>query len=112
MVHPHVSRHILLALVEAALPFYPPLKIIRTWISVFALRTKWTDISWASVDQPVSNHFILSLETLPSFRPRAVRHWAVVGSVLSMYVVVRALNSKLNLHSTTQILGCHSLEEV
>ena len=48
-----------------------PLQVIRARIFVFSLRTKRADVSRRPVNQPMSNHFIFPLESLPTFRTRA-----------------------------------------
>lgn len=65
-----------------------PLQIIRPWVLVLSFRTERTDVAWAFVYKTMSDHFVLSFETLATFASRTISDRAVMRSVLTMHVLV------------------------
>lgn len=66
-----------------------PLQIIRSGISVFAIRAEWAYIAWAVMHEPMSNHLILALESFTTFAAWAFFHRTVMRSTLRMHIPMR-----------------------
>lgn len=58
---------------------------------MLSFRTKGTDIAWRLMHQAMAYHFVLPLESFASFGPRTRLHGAIVWSVLTVYVRMRAI---------------------
>ena len=72
-----------------------PLQIVWSRIFVLSFGTEGADISWRFVNQSMPYHLVFPLEASAAFRPGASWHWAVVGSILGMYICMRTWNRKL-----------------
>lgn len=66
-----------------------PLQVVWPWITVLAVRTERTDISWRSMYYPMPTHFGFSLETFPAFATTTTFHWAKVWPQVRVNVCVR-----------------------
>ena len=67
-----------------------PLKIVRSGILVFLTRTERANVSGRIMNQVVSEHFVLPLETLSTLASWTSLKTAIEGSILRMNVYVRS----------------------
>ena len=58
-----------------------PLKIIRPWILVVSIGTIGTYVAWATMNQTMPDHLILSLEAFTAFATRTAFFVTVVWTV-------------------------------
>ena len=58
---------------------------------MLSIRTEWTHITRARMDESVPDHFVLALESLSTLCTRAAGHRAVVRSRLGVYIRMGAV---------------------
>jgi hypothetical protein len=96
-----------------------PLQIVRSWVFVFSVGAKWTDISRGIMNESMPNHFVFPLEPLAAFAPWTASHGAIVGTLRGMDVgvgiqeILRLKRRSITPRESTNIscrVGCHSLD--
>ena len=68
-----------------------PLQVVRSWISVFSIRTKRTYITRRVVNKSMTLHLVFALEAFPAFGTLAAFNGTVVRSFGGVDVHVRSM---------------------
>lgn len=61
-----------------------PLEIVGSWIFVLSIWTEWTNVSRRLMNQSMSDHFVLPLESFAAFATWTALDRAVVRPILGM----------------------------